>query len=460
MRDLARVLLAKRFILILLIASNASLASFAQTILDRDPVIEQAVKEVSVPEMHKLIEDLVSFHNRNNLSSMNEKEKGIGASAEYLYNKVASFIPSSQGRLGVEKVFYTTGGINTRMGREVNLCNVVATIKGSNATDNRVIALLAHYDSRSLEGNDSTEYAPGANDNGSGVACLMEMTRLMSRIDLPVTIKIMFLSGEEHGLLGAGHMAEIAQKEKWNLIAVINNDMIGNSNASETNTHSNNMVRVFSENTPISENEELRKIRIFNSSENDSPSRQLARYIKEVGERYVDNMIVKLIYRNDRFGRGGDHTPFCRKGYTAVRVCEMNENYYRTHQKTEEKNGIRYGDEIWAIDFEYVRKNTGINLAVATNLALAPDVPVNVKIDVSGLTNYTELSWEAPQKGKVPAAYYVLMRETDQSGWQKKILVHGTNIRLPYSKDNYFFAVQSVDENAHESLPVFAVGSF
>lgn len=457
MKNFVRILLAKRVILFLLIVTNVSF-SFAQTIINRDPVIEQTLKEISVPEMHKLIEDLTSFHNRNNLSSMSGKDKGIGASADYLYNKVLSFIPVSQGRLSVEKVFYTTGGPDTRLGREVRLCNVVATIKGSDNTDNRVIAVLAHYDSRRFNGNDSTEYAPGANDNGSGVACLMEMTRLMSRINLPVTVKIMFLSGEEHGLLGANHMAEVAQKEKWNLVAVINNDMIGNSNASETDTHTNDIVRVFSENIPFIEDEDMRKTRIFNSAENDSPSRQVARYIKEVGERYVDNISVKLIYRNDRFGRGGDHTPFNRKGYAAVRVCEVHENYFRTHQNIEEKNGIRYGDEIWAIDFEYVRKNTGINVAVVTNLALAPDVPTNVKIDVSGLTNYTELSWEAPQKGKAPAAYYVLMRETDQPNWQKKIRVQGISLRLPYSKDNYFFAVQSVDEDGHESLSVFAEG--
>lgn len=152
------------------------------------------------------------------------------------------------------------------------------------------------------------------------------------------------------------------------------------------------------------------------------------------------------------------HTPFARKGFSAVRICEVNENYDRTHQYIREENGIQYGDEIWAIDFEYVRKNTGVNLASVLNLALAPDVPQNIKLDVSGLTNYSVISWEAAKQGKRPDAYYVLIRETDQSQWQKKILVRDTQIKLPYSKDNYFFAVQSLNAEGHESLAVFAEG--
>lgn len=432
----------------------------AQTLMNRDAVIAEAVDGISTANQVKLIEDLTAFHNRNNLSSKTDPAKGIGAAAEYLYQKALSYAPESNGRLSVEKTYYTVGGANTRLGREVTLCNVIATIKGNSAADNRVIAALAHYDSRNGDGNDSIAYAPGANDDGSGIACLMELARLISKINLPVTVKLMFLSGEEHGLYGATHMAAMAKQEGWNLIAVINNDMIGNSNASETDTQTNTVLRVFSENIPAIENEDARKIRAYNSAENDSPSRQLARYIKETGERYVDNMTVKLIYRNDRFGRGGDHTPFSRQGYAAVRLCETNENYDRTHQYVREENGIRYGDEIWAINFEYLRKNTGVNLAAIVNMALAPDVPQKVKLIASGLTNYVNITWEAPSQGKTPPAYYVLTRETDQSQWQKKILVRNdTKVRLPFSKDNYFFAVQSVDEDGHESLAAFAYGS-
>ncbi|MDR1781023.1 MAG: M28 family metallopeptidase [Tannerella sp.] len=430
----------------------------AQTIMNRDAAISDAVAAISSANQRQLIEELVGFHNRNNLSSMTDPAKGIGAAADYLYRKALSYAPESGGRLSVEKVYYTVGD-KSRLGREVTLCNVVATIKGVDPTDSRVIAALAHYDSRAGDNTDSISYAPGANDDGSGVACLMEMVRLLSRMNLPATVQLMFMSGEEHGSYGAVHQAGIAKKTGQNLIAVLNNDMIGNSNASETDTQTNTVVRVFSENIPAVENDSARRVRVFNSAENDSPSRQLARYIKETGERYVDNMLVKMIYRNDRFGRGGDHTPFSQQGYAAVRMCEVNENYDRTHQDIREENGIKYGDEIWAINFEYVRKNTGVNLASIANLAMAPAAPENVKLITSGLTNYVNITWQPPSVGKRPSAYYVLVRETDQSQWQQKILVRDTKARLPFSKDNYFFAVQSVDDEGHESLAAFAYGS-
>ena len=428
-----------------------------QTIMNRDALIESAVNDISVTNMKSLVEDLVAFHNRNNLSSKTDPNKGIGAAAEYLYKKASSYIPESAGKLSVEKIYYQAGG--NRLGRDITLCNVVATIQGSDRSDNRVIALLAHYDSRAAGSTDSLSYAPGANDDGSGIACLMEITRIVSKIDIPITIKLMFLSGEEHGLLGAQHMANMAKEQGWNLIAVLNNDMIGNSNASETNSQTNSVVRVFSENIPAAETPEQARARAYNSAENDSPSRQLARYIKEVGERYVDNMTIQLIYRNDRFGRGGDHTPFCRNGFSGVRICEVNENYDRTHQDIREENGIKYGDEIWAVDFEYVRKNTGVNLSTSLNMALAPSVPESVRVITSGLSNFSEIKWEAPKQGKTPKAYYLLIRETDQSVWQKKILVYGTSAKVPYSKDSYFYAVQSADELGRESLPIFAVGA-
>ena len=429
----------------------------AQTIMNRDVLIENAVNDISITNMESLVEDLVSFHNRNNLSSKTDPNRGIGAAAEYLYKKASSYIPESSGRLSVEKVYYQAGG--NRLGRDITLCNIVATIHGSNNSDDRVIALLAHYDSRAFGSTDSLSYAPGANDDGSGIACLMEITRIVSKIEIPITIKLMFLSGEEHGLLGAQHMSNMAKEQGWNIIAVLNNDMIGNSNASETNSQTNSVVRVFSENIPIAETPEQARARVYNSAENDSQSRQLARYIKEIGERYVDNMTVQLIYRNDRFGRGGDHTPFCRNGFSGVRICEINENYDRTHQNIREENGIKYGDEIWAVDFEYVRRNTGVNLSTVLNMALAPSTPENVRVITSGLSNFSEIKWEAPKQGKKTKSYYLLIRETDQSVWQKKILVHGTSAKIPYSKDNYFYAVQSTDELGRESLPIFAVGA-
>ena len=187
--------------------------------------------------------------------------------------------------------------------------------------------------------------------------------------------------------------------------------------------------------------------------ENDSKSRELARYIKEIGERYVDHLEVKLIYRTDRFLRGGDHIPYLRNGFTAVRITEMNENFEHQHQDVRKENGIEYGDLSKFMDFEYLRKNTALNLANLANLAKAPSVPENVKIDVENLSNTSSLSWDAPKNGNVKG-YYILVRETASPMWQKKIFTSQNSITIPYSKDNFFFAVQSVDENGNESLPV------
>jgi len=314
--------------------------------------------------------------------------------------------------------------------------------------------ISAHLDSRAALNTDNTSFAPGANDDGSGVAAILELMRIMSVRRFSATIVFMTVSGEEHGLYGAKYMASKARKENWNIIAMLNNDMIGNSGSSETLLNDNMRVRVFSEGVPALETEQMTALRKYTSGENDSKSRQLARYIKEVGERYVEQLNVTLIYRNDRFGRGGDHTPFCQEGFTAVRITEFDENYDRTHKVPAMVNGIQEGDLPEYVDYEYVRKNAGINLATIANLALAPFEPVNCGLSV-GLSNKTTLIWESPSKGVKPAGYYILMRETYQPVWEKKIYVTGNQVTLPYSKDNYFFGIQAVDAAGHESMAVF-----
>jgi Zn-dependent M28 family amino/carboxypeptidase len=279
--------------------------------------------------------------------------------------------------------------------------------------------------------------------------------RIMSPRKFPATIVFMAVSGEEHGLYGSKHMAARAKQENWNIVAMLNNDMIGNSGSSETLLNDNMRVRVFSEGVPAFETEQMAAIRKYTSGENDSKARQLARYIKETGERYVDQMDVTLVFRNDRFGRGGDHTPFCQEGFTAVRICEYNENYDRTHKVPAVVNGIQEGDLPEYVDYEYVRKNAGVNLATLANLALAPYEPVNCGIVTGGLTNKTTLRWETPQNGVKPEGYYILMRETWQPLWEKKIFVKGNVVTLPYSKDNYFFGIPAVDAAGHESIAVF-----
>jgi Zn-dependent M28 family amino/carboxypeptidase len=281
----------------------------------------------------------------------------------------------------------------------------------------------------------------------------MECARVMSKHSFPATIIFVAVSGEEQSLLGSGYLANQAKMKNWNVDAMLNNDIMGSNNSNETNIIDNTRLRVFSEGISVLDTGRvLSNVRGL-GLENDSKSRQLARYVKEIGERYVDNLEVVMIYRSDRFLRGGDHSPFLQKGYAAVRLTEMNENYNHQHQDVRTDKGIVYGDLSEFMDFEYLRKNTGINLSTLANLAKAPPIPQDVRIDVRNLTNTTILSWKSPKNGKVKG-YYVLMRETTSPVWQKKIFTAETTITLPYSKDNYFFAVQSVNESDNESLAI------
>jgi hypothetical protein len=298
-----------------------------------------------------------------------------------------------------------------------------------------------------------TSPSPGANDDGSGVAAVLECARILSKHSFPSTIVFVAFSGEEQGLLGANFLADKAAKEKWNIDAMLNNDIMGSNHSNETNIIENTKVRIFSEAFSVQDTgRAFTNIRNL-GLENDGRARQLARYVKEVGERYVDNLEVMMIYRNDRFLRGGDHTPFVQKGYAAVRITEMNENYNHQHQDLRTEKGIVYGDLVEFMDFEYLRKNTALNLANLVNLAKAPGVPQEVRVEVRNLTNSTQLNWKAPFTVK-PKGYYILMRETTSPVWQKKFFTNETTMTLPYSKDNYFFAVQSVNATDNESLPV------
>jgi Zn-dependent M28 family amino/carboxypeptidase len=275
----------------------------------------------------------------------------------------------------------------------------------------------------------------------------------MSKHSFPATIIFVTVSGEEQGLLGANFMAGKAKKENWNIEGVLNNDIMGSNNSSETNIIDNTRIRVFSEGLSVLDTGRIATNIRNLGLENDGKARQLARYVKETGERYVENLEVVMVYRNDRFLRGGDHSPYVQNGFAAVRITEMNENYYHQHQNVRLENGIQYGDLPEFMDFEYLRKNTAMNLSNLANLAKSPSMPQEVRVEVRRLSNYTSLSWKAPKTGKVKG-YYVLMRETTSAFWQKKFFTTAMEYNLPYSKDNYFFAVQSVSESGNESLAV------
>lgn len=428
----------------------------AQVIINKDIEIEKMVTEVNKDSLQSYIKNMVSFGTRNTLSTQTNPTRGIGAARNWVLQKFNSFIPNSNGRLSAYIDTTTIFPNGRRIDSTTLLGNVMAVLKGTDTADRRVFIITGHLDNMRTNVMDRMGDAPGANDDASGCAAVIECARIMSKQNFSATIIFITVSGEEQGLLGAYYLAKKAKQEGWQIEAVLNNDIMGSNNSNETNIIDNTRIRVFSEGLPAYETEkkatEIRRLGL----ENDGKARQLARYVKEIGERYVANIEVKLIYRNDRFLRGGDHTPFVEQGFAAVRFTEMNENYTRQHQDVRIENGIEYGDLEKHIDYEYLRKNTAINLCNLANLAKAPQTPSQVTIETKKLSNNTQLNW-TNKDPKNTKGYFVLLRETTSAFWEKKIFTTNTQMILPYSKDNYFFGVQSVNQNGNESLPVVPV---
>lgn len=425
----------------------------AQTTIVKDPEIEKMVKEVSSDSLRSYIQKMVSYGTRNTMSAANDPVRGIGAARNWVLSKFNEFAKQSNGRLSAFIDTVTLMPDKRRIDTPTLLGNVVATLKGTDPNDKRIFLISGHLDNMRSSPTDRIGDAPGANDDGSGSAAVLECARIMSKHGFPATVIFVTVSGEEQGLLGAAYMANKAKKEGWNIEADLNNDIMGSNNSSETNIIDNTRIRVFSEGLSVLDTGRVATNIRNLGLENDGKARQLARYVKEIGERYVENLEVVLVYRNDRFLRGGDHSPYVQVGYAAVRITEMNENYYHQHQNVRVENGIQYGDLPEFMDFEYLRKNTAMNLSNLANLAKAPAMPEEVKIDTRKLTNTSSIVWKAPKSGKVKG-YYVLIRETTSAFWQKKIFTTQLEYTLPYSKDNYFFAVQSVGEDGNESLAV------
>lgn len=425
-------------------------------ITNDDPEIKKMIAEIKAENLENTVKKLVSFGTRHTLSDTKSKTRGIGAAQQWVKSEFEKYAAESNGRLTATIDYFTIKADGRRIAQDSQLGNVMATLKGTDPNDDRVLIISGHLDSRVTDVMDAKSDAPGANDDGSGVAAMMELAKIMSKRSFPYTIIFVAVTGEEQGLYGARHLAELAKKENWNIIAMLNNDMIGNSLSSGTNLRDNTKVRVFSEATPYLETEDEAKMRKLINRDNDSPSRLLARYIKTTTDQYVDQLEINLVYRNDRFLRGGDHTPFSQNGFTAIRFCEMNENHDHQHQDLRTENNTKYGDLPEFMDFEYLRKIAASNLATLANLAWAPKSPTNVGIEIKDLTNFSTLVWKAPA-GKKVYGYQILIRETSDTNWQKSIFVTDTKATIPYSKDNFLFAVQSIDELGHASLPIFPI---
>ena len=416
--------------------------------------IRRMLAEIDARNIERTVRKLVSFGTRNTMSEQDNPVRGIGAARDWLYQEFQSYSRQSGGRLTVELQSYTQelDPKVPRITRPTRITNVVATLRGTQAESaERFYVVSGHYDSMCSDSRNYECDAPGANDDASGVAAVLEMARVMSKRPFEATIIFMAVAGEEQSLLGSTYFAEQARQKNWNIEGMLTNDIIGSSTGGN-GVHDPSTVRVFSEGVPTNETPEEARTRISVGGENDSPARQLGRFIKEAGERYVPGMRVWHIYRRDRYLRGGDHIPFLERGYAAVRFSETNENYNHQHQNVRVENGVQYGDLPEFDDYRYIAQVARVNAAALASLALAPARPKDVRILTRQLTNDTELQWAANTEPDL-AGYEIVWRDTTAAAWTNSQWAGNvkTFTMRGMSKDNYFFGVRAVDRDGNRS---------
>jgi hypothetical protein len=421
-----------------------------------NPAIRALVDDVEADSIRADVQTMVGFETRHTLSDTTSDERGVGAARRWLK---AEFERISERCGGCLEVRYqktvVPAGETDRIPSATPVYNVVAIQRGTEHP-NRYFLMGGHLDSRVSDIMDSTSVAPGANDDASGVAGAVEAARVLSQRDFESSIVYVGFTGEEQGLFGSTHAAETAVEADWNLAGVLNNDMIGNIEGID-GVIENNTFRVFAQRRPPDLYEESWSTRYF-GGENDGPSRQLARYVAGMAETYVRHLEPILIYRLDRFGRGGDQMPFANRGFPAVRIMETHENYTRQHQDLRMEDGIRYGDRIDGVNFDYAEKLTGVNVASLASLAAGPPAPDSVRIG-GAVSPSTTLAWEAVDHADL-AGYKVYWRPTAESRWTKSTFV-GDDTRHTLENiviDNYLFGVAAVDEDGNESPVAFPSG--
>jgi hypothetical protein len=428
-----------------------------------DSHIAEALQQVSADHIRQTIEKLVSFQNRSTISAQDEESvkagKGIGAAREWIKAEFERYSKDCGGCLEVKTDTFTEQP-GERIPKPTEITNVYAVLRGADPQQaNRIVLVTGHYDSRNSDTFNGTDPAPGANDDGSGTAVSLECARVLSKASstakfpakFPATIIFLTVAGEEQGLNGSKHFAQMAKQQAWKLEAVLNNDIVGGNLGPEQDA---SVVRVFSEGLPAAASEaEIKRIRML-GGESDSTSRELARYIADVGRSYHAGVKPLLIFRLDRFLRGGDHYSFNQQGFAAVRFTEFREDFNHQHQnvRKDNDNGIEYGDLPKFVDFDYVAHVARLNAATLASLASAPAPPAGVKMLTKNLENDTTLTWE-PSAGA--AAYEVVWRSTNAADWEyAQTVSSGTRATLNVSKDNEIFAVRAVDAAGHRSLPV------
>ena len=448
-----------------------------------DPAIAAALQQVSPEAIKATINKLVSFKNRSTLSSMDTDlppGTGVTAAADWIFAEFSRYSAACGGCLEVKRDDYVEPAVpGSRIVRDTRLQNIYAVLKGTDPTQaSRRVLVTGHYDSRNSDNFDTHSPAPGANDDASGTAVSLECARVLSKMKFPSTIVFVAVAGEEQGLNGSRHMAKLARSEGWDLEAVLNNDIVGGDTTPGDTGQDKTAVRVFSEGVPGPATlEQLRQIQTI-GAENDSTARELARAIADVGRTYfqptqhhavavpgrmhstavglVPAFHPVLIFRRDRFGRGGDHTSFSQEGFAAVRFTEWKENFNHQHQTPRTENGIEYVDDIKYDDFDYIANVARLNAAVLATFAAAPGLPQHVNVLNPPYDTGTSLRWEKPAGMPAGATFEVVYRDTTEPDWTSFVPVGDkTTVALPISKDNVIFGVRSVDPAGHRSAAVY-----
>jgi hypothetical protein len=441
-----------------------------------DSAIAEALRQVSAERVRQTIQKLVGFHNRNTLSSMNKDLKpgeGVLAAADWIESQFKSYSDACGGCLEVKRDTFTAP-VQRRVPQPTTIVNVYAILRGSDpAQASRTYLVTGHYDSRDSDTLDTHGFAPGANDDASGVAVSLECARVLSKHKFPATLVFAAVAGEEQGLLGSAHLAQLAKQEGWHLGGALNNDIVGGNTTPGDELQQKSALRVFSEGIPATATpEEVRRIESI-GAESDSPSRELAREVCAAARTYLSHekngahaFHPVLELRRDRFLRGGDHISFNREGFAAVRFTEWREDFDHQHQNVRVENGTEYGDELKFVDFGYVANVARVNAATLATLASAPGEPAQVQILTTKLDNNTELRWKAPVGAPPGTKYEIVWRVTTAPDWQYAASssafgdsANGEDhtAKLPVSKDNVIFGVRSVDATGHRSAAVTPV---
>ncbi|KAJ7911520.1 Zn-dependent exopeptidase [Mycena leptocephala] len=415
-----------------------------------DDELSAMMAEIDPARIQAIITKLVSFGTRNTMSNQTNPLRGIGAARDWIASEMRTFAATSGGRMTVA----VPGYLQTPSGSIIQntvISNVVATLKGS--TDpNRIYVVSGHYDSRVSSVTNFVDDAPGANDDASGVAVAMELARVMATHSPAATIMFAAVAGEEQGLFGSAFMATGLKNASADVQDMLNNDIVGSSTADDNTTDPFN-IRMFTQGIPSTETLAEITSRVSIGAENDSPIRQLGRFVAEVSSNAVTQMNVQMVTRPDRFLRGGDHESFIAKGYPAVRFTEPNENFAHQHQDVRVVNGVQFGDLIEFCDFQFNARVARVNGVALWSLAQAPGTPKGLTMDTSVLTNNSTLKWTGDPAA---AGYEVLWRASQDMFWTHVIPVGKvTSTTILLSKDNAQFGVRAVGANGFKSPAAF-----